>query len=114
MNPSILAKQLTKIYNTLGNDWLVQNYETEPFDFRVYVRRGQGDDLHDYEVEIYSDRLIPKDFKYRNKKNGIDGSHISFVQNFFKNLATYVDGSFGDFQKTLGVKFMDMDYKNNS
>ena len=48
-----LSKSLTSIYNTLGNRWLTENYETEPFDFRVYVRRGDDTDLTDFVAEVY-------------------------------------------------------------
>ena len=111
MNLKILSNQLSKLYNTLGNEWLVNLVETEPFDFRVFVRRADSpDDLHDYEVEIYTDRQMPKSFRYRQNKNSslYEGIHLSVVSNYFKNLAKYVDPSFGEFRKTLGVSFMDV------
>jgi len=111
MNLGTLSKQLTKLYNTLGNTWLIENFETEPFEFRVFVRKGDHDDLRDYEVEVYTDRLMPESFKYKESKvKGFDGAHISVIQNHFKKLADYVD-RFGDFRKTLGVTFMDKEYK---
>ena len=113
MNLKLLSNQLSKIYNTLGNDWLVSNYETKPFEFRVFVRKGDDKDLRDYEVEVYTDRFVPNTFKYKdNNRNKMDGSHISVIENHFKNLATYLDTSFGEFRKTIGVTFMDKDYKD--
>lgn len=110
MNLKLLSSQLTKIYNTLGNEWLTQNFETEPFDMRVFVRKGGHPDyLHDYEVEIYTDRKVPKTLKYKEGiKPNKSGAHISYIIGYFKDLAKYVDSSFGDFSKTLGVTFMDV------
>jgi hypothetical protein len=101
-----LSKSLSSIYNTLGNRWLTENFETEPFDFRVYVRRGYDIDLTDFVAEVYTDRPFPKDFSYKEKQNA-DGIHYSVVQYKFKELAQYVD-TFGDFRKTLGVELMDL------
>jgi hypothetical protein len=109
MNLKLLSNQLTKIYNTLGNQWIVDNFISEPFVFRVFVRKGDFNDLHDYEVEIYTDRPFPQNFEYREKKK-FDGAHHSTVNQKFKDLTNYVE-RFGDFRKTLGVKFMDLSYK---
>ena len=103
-----LSKSLTSIYNKLGNKWLTENYETEPFDFRVYVRRGYDTDLTDFVAEVYTDRPFPKALSYKEKKL-TDGIHYSVVEHKFKELAEYVD-TFGDFRKTLGVKLMDLIY----
>ena len=109
MNLGILSKSLSKIYNTIGNNWLTENFETEPFEFRVFVRKGGHDDLHDIEVEVYTDRPVPNSLKYREElKKSADGVHISVIQSYFKDLASYVDSSFGEFRKTLGVNFMDL------
>ena len=104
-----LSKSLTSIYNKLGNLWIVENLISEPFDFRVYVRKGDNSDLTDYVVEVYTDRPIPKTLQYKDpeKHKGADGIHHSVLSYKFKQLANYVD-TFGDFKKTLGVQFMDL------
>jgi len=107
-----LSKALTSLYNSLGNAWIVENFESEPFEFRVFVRRGDNDDLTDYVVEVYSDRPIPKAMNYKDKSQPVHGIHYSVVQHKFKELAEYID-TFGDFRKTLGVKLMDLIYVSN-
>lgn len=113
MDIKILSNQLSKIYNSLGNKWLVENFVTEPFEMRIYVRKGtDADDLHDYEVEIYTDRKVPGTFEYRKDvMAGVYGAHISYIKTFFKELATYVEPSFGKFGKTIGINFMDIQPK---
>jgi len=34
---------LEKIYNTLGNKYLTDNFDTEPFEFKVKLRKGNTD-----------------------------------------------------------------------
>lgn len=106
-----LSKSLTTIYNKLGNDWITENFESEPFDFRVYVRRGdRGDDLQDYIIEVYTEKPFPDTLLYkpeRKKNNWVDQVHYSVVIQKFKELANYVD-TFGSLGKTLGVKLMDL------
>ncbi len=109
MNLKQLSAALTSLYNTVGNKWLTDNFETEPFNFRVFVRKGDNDDLTDYVVEVYSDRPIPKAMNYKDKSKPVHGIHYSVVQHKFKELAEYID-TFGDFRKTLGVKLMDLIY----
>ena len=104
-----LSKSLSYVYNKLGNLWIIENLNSEPFDFRVYVRRGDHDDLTDYVAEVYTDRPIPKIIPYKDPKKhkGSNGIHHSVLSSKFKELANYVD-TFGDFRKTLGVEFMDL------
>ena len=114
MNLGALSNQLTKIYNTLGNQWLTGNFETEPFDFRVFVKKGDSADLTDYVIEVYSDPPFPKNLKYRKDKGeGFNGIHYSVVKSHFKELAKYIDTKFGSFGKTLGVTLMDLDWRDN-
>lgn len=112
MNLKQLSAALSSLYNTVGNKWLTDNFETKPFDFRVFVRKGDNDDLTDYVVEVYSDRPIPKAMNYKDKSKPVHGIHYSVVQHKFKELAEYID-TFGDFRKTLGVKLMDLIYVSN-
>ena len=100
-----LDKVLEKLFNTLGNSYLTENFNTEPFEFKVKVRSGnREDDLQDYIVEVYSVPELPESFMYKSDdKNGI---HISVLRNKFKDYLQYVDTTFGDFRKTVGVNFM--------
>lgn len=104
-----LSKSLTKIYNTFANEWIVDNFVSEPFDFRVFVRKGDSSDTTDYVVEVYTDRPIPHTLYYKDKDaQWADGIHYSSVIDKLKELAQYVD-NFGQFKKTLGVQLMDLD-----
>lgn len=87
---------------------MIENYETEPFDFRVFVRRGDNDEITDYVVEVYTDRPVPKSMNYKNDSRG-HGIHYSVIQHKFKELADYID-TFGGLGKTIGVKLMDLIY----
>lgn len=103
-----LNKILEKLFNTLGNDYLTDNFDVEPFEFKVNIRKTEyGDDeLYNYIVEVYSTPDLPKSFMYKDdEKNGI---HISKLNHLFKEYVKYVDSSFGQFGKTLGVKFMNV------
>ena len=98
-----LSKILEKIYNTLGNKYLTDNFDTEPFEFKVKIRSGdRDDDWQDYIVEVYSIPDIPRSFTYKSGKgNGMDGIHISVLGNKFREFMRYVDPSFGEFKKPL-------------
>jgi hypothetical protein len=103
-------KTIEKIFNTIGNEYLVSNFETEPFEFKVNIRRDRNHELYDYIVEINSTPAIPETLKYRpeiGKRS--DGAHISVLRNEFKNFIRYVDSSFGGFGNILGVEFMNVD-----
>ena len=110
-----LSKILEKLYNTMGNKHLVDNYETGPFEFKVNVRRGdKDDDLYSYVVEVYSTPDMPRRFMYRpevKEKNKIwaDAIDISVLRSKFKEYIKYIDSSFGGFGKTIGVVFMNME-----
>ena len=103
-----LHKVLEKVYNTLGNEYLTNNFDTEPFEFKVNLRKGnRPDDLQDYIIEIYSVPDMPDGFYYKSgKRNGSDGIDISVFKHKLKELIKYVDSSFGGFGRTVGIKFM--------
>lgn len=103
-----LDKVLEKIYNTLGNEYLTDNFDTEPFKFKVRIRRGnREDDFHSYIIEIYSVPDMPDSFYYKGgKRDGNDGIDISVFKYKLKELIGYIDTSFGGFGRTLGIKFM--------
>jgi hypothetical protein len=110
-----LSKALTSVYNSLGNEWITENLVSEPFDFRVYVRKGDEIDLYSYVVEVYTDRPIPKIIPYKDpskQPSKADGIHYSKLQSKFKELANYVE-TFGGFGKTLTVEFMDLKHDNS-
>ena len=102
-----LEKVLEKLYNTLGNSYLTENFETGPFEFKVKIRKGTGGDLKDYIVEVYSFPDVPSTFKYK-LKSPYHGIHLSTLQHKFKDYIEYVDSSFGGFGKTISVKFMNV------
>jgi len=99
---------LEKIYNTLGNKYLTDNFDTEPFEFKVRLRKGdRDDDLQDYIIEIYSVPDMPDGFNYKSgKRNGSDGIDISVFKHKLKEFINYVDSSFGGFGRTVGIRFM--------
>ena len=103
-----LSKVLEKVFNVLGNEYLTNNFDIEPFEFKVKIRRGdKDDDLQDYIIEVYSIPDMPRSFTYKSGKvNGTDGIHISVLGNKFRELIRYVDSSFGEFRKTVGIRFM--------
>ncbi len=105
-----ISKTLTSLYNTLGNKWIVDNLKSDPFVFKVFVRKGDHLDLTDYVIEVYSDRPIPRTIPYRDplkQPSRADGIHHSVLARKFKELTEYVD-RFGELGKTLGVDFMDL------
>lgn len=110
MNLSQLSLTLEKLYNTLGNEYITQNFESEPFEFKVHVRNGVGEsDIFDYVVEVSADREIPRSFKYKEnapEKGWADGVDISKLKHVFKEYIKYVVPHFGKFRSTFGVKFI--------
>lgn len=101
-------KVLEKIFNMLGNKYLTDNFDTEPFEFKVKLRKGdRDDDLQDYIIEVYSVPDMPDSFNYKSgKRNGSDGIDISVFKHKLKELINYVDSSFGGFGRTVGIRFM--------
>lgn len=101
---------LEKIYNRLGNSYLSDKFDVGPFEFKVNFRRGDRDeDLQDYIVEVYSVPDVPESFMYKGGgKDGISGIHISVLKSKFKEYIGYIDPTFGEFRKTIGIKFMNV------
>lgn len=103
-----LSNILTKLYNKLGNKYLVDNFITEPFEFKVNVRIGSPYEYHGYYAEVYSIPDMPEDFRYkpevRKEKNKLaDGVHISVVINEFQKMIEYVNP---ERKGLIGVNFM--------
>ena len=103
-----LDKVLEKIYNKLGNQYLIDNFGVEPFEFKVKIRKAHRDDVsNDYIIEIYSVPDMPDSFDYKSgKRNGSDGIDISVFKHKLRELIKYVDTSFGEFGKYVGIRFM--------
>lgn len=97
-----------KVFNTLGNKYLTDNFDTEPFEFKVKIRKGnREEDLQDYILEVHSVPDMPDSFLYKSgKRNGSDGIDISVFKHQLKEFIKYVDTSFGGFARTIGIRFM--------
>ena len=106
MNLTQLSNILGKIYNTLGNKYLTDNFITDPFEFKVKVRYGTNEEYYKYVIEVYSVPDIPRSFWYKpevieNKQS--DGIDITVLAYEFKYMIEYVDGSY---YTGTGIKFM--------
>lgn len=103
-----LDKILEKIYNTSGNQYITDNFDSEPFKFSVRIRRAdRDDDLQDYIIEVYSTPDMPESLTYKSGKgNGMDGIDISVLRYRFREFIKYADSSFGGFGRTVGLRFM--------
>lgn len=97
MNLRELSNILERVYNTLGNDYLVRNFETDPFEFKVNVRKGGPDEIFSYVVEVYTDLPMPNSFKFRDlpkDKKKYNVAHISEIRHQFGKYVKYIDTSF--------------------
>lgn len=103
-----LDKKLEKVYNTLGNKYITDNFISEPFEFSVKIRRGdREEDLQDYIIEVYCIPDMPNGFTYKpGKSEYMDGIHISVLKREFLDYIKYVDSSFGRGGRSLGIRFM--------
>lgn len=95
----------------MGNQYLVDNFITEPFEFKVSVRRGGDEDLYNYVVEIDSFPKMPNSLKYRPEVIGkdnlwVDAADKSVIVHDFRKMIDYIDTSFGSFGKTIIVEFV--------
>lgn len=111
MNLSEKSFFFEKLLNGLGNQYLTDNFITEPFDFKVKIRYGKQDEYNYYVTEIYSIPDFPKSFQYKpeiiEKENKwVDGVHISVIINEFKELFKYID-----FKSDVGIVFMNQENK---
>jgi hypothetical protein len=55
---------LEKMYNTLGNSYLTKNFDTEPFEFKVNVRKGTYD--NDLQKEYRDIKRLLRKFKLKS------------------------------------------------
>ena len=110
MNLGELSNVLTKLYNKLGNKYLVDNFITEPFEFKVNVRYGNPYEYHKYYVDVYSIPDMPEFFKYtpelrKKEKKDVVGVYVNVIELKFKSLIEYVDN---DRKGLIGVNFMNV------
>lgn len=106
-----ISSSLNSIFNTLGNNWIVENFELEPFNFRVYLRQTGHDEEHlgKYIAEIYTDRFVPRNLKLskKHRKKGKDSVSYTTIEKKFKELSKYLDLKDG-----IEMKLMELDYRN--
>ena len=110
MNLTELSHVLTKLYNKLGNKYLVDNYITKPFEFEVKVRYGDPYEYHKYYAEVYSIPDMPDDFRYipevrKEKKKLSPSVDVKIVEHEFKSMIEYVDP---EKKGLIGVNFMNV------
>lgn len=104
---SEISSALEKIYNTMGNRYLTDNFNTEPFKFKVDIVRTQGDaSMWDYVIRVESTPKMPESLQYKKKDTPVDGIHQSVLRNNFKKYIYYIDPTFGTFRKTVGLVFV--------
>lgn len=109
MNLYNTSKTLTKLFNSLGNSYITETFDEEPFLFSVYLKRGDPMfDEKDYLAEVHTTRFIPKMF--RSKKNPKKTVSVEKVRQKFEEMTSYLDIVANE-GKTIQVRFMDMDYR---
>jgi hypothetical protein len=109
MNLYNAAKTLTKLFNSLGNSYITENFEEQPFLFNVYLKRGDPMfEEADYLAEVHTNRFVPKFFKLRsNPKKKVSSEKI---REKFQEMTSYLDEVANEGKK-IQVRFMDMDYR---
>ena len=110
MNLTELSNILTKLYNTVGNRYITQNFISEPFEFKVNVRYGDPYEYHKYYVDVYSIPDMPEFFKYtpelrKKEKKDVVGAYVNIIELKFKSLIEYVDT---ERKGLIGVNFMNV------
>lgn len=109
MNLKTTSKTLTKLFNTLGNDFITNNFEEKPFYFTVFLKEGDPMfDEKDYVAEVHTDRWIPKKFKL--KTNPEKSESVNLLKEKFEEMIEYV-GEIDGKDKKIQVRFMDLDYR---
>lgn len=110
MNLTELSNILTKVYNTIGNRYIIENYTVGPFEFKVIVRYGYPYEYHDYYAEVYSVPEIPEYFRYKpevrkEKKKLSPIVDFKIVELEFKETISYIDL---ERASKIGVNFMNV------
>jgi beta-galactosidase beta subunit len=110
MDLTQLSNVLTKVYNTVGNRYITDNFISEPFEFKVKVRYGDPYEYHKYYVDVYSIPDMPEFFKYtpelrKKEKKDVVGADVNVIGIKFKSLIEYVDN---ERKGLIGVNFMNV------
>ena len=110
MNLEELSNVLTKVYNTVGNRYIIENYTVGPFEFKVKVRYGNPQEYHDYYAEVYSVPEIPEYFRYKpevRKEKNMNAVEVNsiIVELEFKKMISYIDPKRSS---KFGVNFMNV------
>ena len=107
MNLTELSNALTRVYNKLGNKYILDNFFSEPFEFKVKVRYGESDEYHKYYVDVYSVPDMPRFFTYRpEKKKNAFLTDVNFIGLKFKSMIEYIDS---ERKGLIGVNFMNVE-----
>ena len=107
MNLTELSNALTRVYNKLGNKYILDNFISEPFEFKVKVRYGESDEYHKYYVDVYSVPDMPRFFTYRpEKKKNAFLADVNFIGLKFKSMIEYIDS---ERKGLIGVNFMNVE-----
>lgn len=111
MNLTELSNALTRVYNKLGNKYILDNFISEPFEFKVKVRYGDPGEYHKYYVDVYSIPDMPEFFKYtpelrKKEKKDVVGAYINVIEIKFKSMIEYIDS---ERKGLIGVNFMNVE-----
>lgn len=105
-----ISNSLSNLFNTLGNQWITENFELKPFNFRVFVRRTGHDEEHlgNYIAEVYTDRFVPRQLKLSKKfrKKGKEFVPYKFMEKKLKEISKYMD-----LMDEIEIKLMELDYR---
>ena len=90
MNLTELSLALTKMYNRFGNEYITDNFISEPFKFEVKIKYVD-DYRYDYIAFVYSIPEVPRTFQYKPeiKKNVV--ADITIIEREFRKLINYID-----------------------
>lgn len=113
MDLTTLSSVLGKVYNTLGNNYLIQNFITEPFEFDVKVIYDRDDEIADYIIKVFSKPAMPLSFYYTpeiKREKNLDGVDISVIKEKFKEIYKYIETG-NTTKKFVRVQFMNLKQK---
>lgn len=109
MNLKRTSQTLTKLFTTLGNEFITTNFQEQPFYFTVFLKEGDPMfEESDYVAEVHTDRFLPKKFKL--KDNPEKYKSVDFLKEKFEEMINYV-GEIDGKDKKIQVRFMDLDYR---
>ena len=107
MNLTELSNALTRVYNKLGNKYIIDNFFSEPFEFKVNVIYGDPYEYHKYYVDVYSVPDMQQFFTYRpEKKKDAFRADVNVIGIKFKSMIEYIDS---EKKGLIGVNFMNVE-----